>query len=49
MTIDIHCAGGCGTVLGSVEVENEQDFKGDDSYQMYCDNCVKPNEEQIIE
>ena len=45
MTIDIHCAGGCGTVLGSVELENEEDFKGDAYYQNYCDDCKKPNQE----
>lgn len=49
MTIDIHCAGGCGTVLGSVEVENEEDFEGDAKYQMYCDICAKPNQEPITE
>ncbi|CAB4219939.1 hypothetical protein UFOVP1624_25 [uncultured Caudovirales phage] len=49
MTIDIHCAGGCGTVLGSVELENEEDFKGDAYYQNYCDDCVKPNTEPVEE
>ena len=49
MTIDIHCAGGCGTVLGSVEVENEEDFKGDAYYQNYCDDCKKPNQEPTEE
>jgi hypothetical protein len=49
MTIDIHCAGGCGTVLGSVELENEEDFKGDAYYQNYCDDCKKPNQEPITE
>ena len=49
MTIEIHCAGGCGTVLGSVEVENEEDFKGDAYYQNYCDDCVKPNTEPVEE
>ena len=47
MTIDIHCAGGCGTVLGTTEVEKEEDFKGDNAYQMYCDVCPKPNAEEI--
>ena len=49
MTIEIHCAGGCGTVLGIVELENEEDFKGDAYYQNYCDDCVKPNTEPVEE
>ena len=46
MIIEIKCAGGCGAVLGTVEVEKEEDFKGDNTYQMYCDNCPKPNVEE---
>lgn len=47
MTIEIHCAGGCGAVLGTTEVENQENYQGDNALQMYCDNCVKPNAEEI--
>lgn len=49
MTIEIKCAGGCGAILGSVEVEKEEDFKGDAYYQNYCDDCKKPNQEPTEE
>lgn len=45
MTADIHCAGGCGKVIASTEIEKEEDFKGDAFYGMYCDECTRPKEE----
>jgi len=42
MIVDIKCAGGCNTVLGSVELEEGQEYQGDVFYGMYCETCSLP-------
>jgi hypothetical protein len=38
-THEIKCIGGCGTVLGTVELEEGETFKGDSAYHLCCDSC----------
>ena len=45
MAHDIKCAGGCGTILASVELTEGQEYQGDAFYGMYCDECTRPKEE----
>lgn len=46
MTHEIKCAGGCGKVLATVEIEEGQEYQSDQVYAMYCDECPKPNAEE---
>ena len=36
----INCADRCGTELGTVELSEDEEYKGDEFYGMLCDDCV---------
>lgn len=43
---DIKCAGGCETILGNIELEINEEYRGDSYYGMYCENCPLPVSEK---
>ena len=46
ITVNIKCANGCDTILGSVELDDISNFKGHAGYSMYCGNCNRTQKKE---
>ncbi len=46
MKNEIKCTGNCGKVLGVIEIPDNEEYKGDAFYGMYCLDCDLPEPQE---